>query len=168
MYSADRSSDRFYTDITFIIFCAIIVLILFVGSLTVFLIMIGAYKWLQKSTRDAEAVIDTTISPTVCHSVFEPELFELIGLGNYSKVYKVKVHDKEVAIKLFKNEKLVAKKTWNNEKKIYMTDRMTHPNILQHLDINLNMSIESYWLVFEYHPLGSIYDYLQVCPVIVH
>ncbi|VDL70824.1 unnamed protein product [Nippostrongylus brasiliensis] len=53
--------------------------------------------------------------------------------------------------------------SWNNEREIYETQMLNHENILQFVaaDIYSMDSFTQMILVTDYHPLGSLYDYLQ-------
>ncbi|KIH44324.1 hypothetical protein ANCDUO_25650 [Ancylostoma duodenale] len=53
--------------------------------------------------------------------------------------------------------------SWKNEREIYETQMLNHENILQFVaaDIFSMDSLTQMILVTDYHPLGSLYDYLQ-------
>lgn len=89
-----------------------------------------------------------------------PILDTVIGQGRFAKVYCAKMNDDQVAIKIFNNT-LQAKESWNREKEIY--SELQHPNILRFLDADRHMheGVDTFWLIFEYQPNGSLYDYLQ-------
>lgn len=95
-----------------------------------------------------------------------PVLDNVIGQGRFAKVYCTKFNGQQVAIKIFNNT-FQAKESWNREKEIYSTDELQHPNILRFLDAHrrMNEGIDAFWLIFEYQPNGSLYDYLQHCTV---
>lgn len=92
----------------------------------------------------------------------EPHILNTIGQGRFAKVCKAKRADEEVAIKIFNNT-LQAKDSWNHEKDIYMTEKLEHENILKFIDHEHHVEHGriTYWLIFDYHPFGSLYEYLQ-------
>ena len=65
-----------------------------------------------------------------------------------------------VAVKIFP---LADKQSWITEQEIYSLPALKHDNILSFIGAEKrgdNLSMEL-WLVTEYHPLGSLYDYLK-------
>ena len=65
-----------------------------------------------------------------------------------------------VAVKIFP---LADKQSWITEQEIYSLPALKHDNILRFIGAEKrgdSLSMEL-WLVTEYHPLGSLYDYLK-------
>nr|CAX73002.1 activin receptor IIA [Schistosoma japonicum] len=72
----------------------------------------------------------------------------------------------DVAIKIFTSTE---KRSWEAEVSLFNVPGLEHINILQYygadqVSVNNSMGEDrlEYWLVTEYHPLGSVYDYLHV------
>src|SRR6218665_990864 len=68
--------------------------------------------------------------------------------------------DKIVAVKVFNS---MDHASWKTEKEVYLLPQMKHPNILTFLgsDNKVEGITISLWLITEYHPLGSLFDYLK-------
>lgn len=69
-----------------------------------------------------------------------------------------------VAVKVFKLEN---RNSWQIEKDVYSLPQMKHNNILLYLGAERrNEGIDSeLWLITEYHPNGSLHDYLKTYTV---
>jgi bone morphogenetic protein receptor type-1B len=83
-----------------------------------------------------------------------------VARGRYGCVQRALFRTREVAVKtFFTNEE----ESWRNEKDIYETQMLNHENILQFVaaDICSVDSITQMLLITDYHPLGSLYDYLR-------
>ncbi|CAH8518793.1 unnamed protein product [Schistosoma turkestanicum] len=72
----------------------------------------------------------------------------------------------DVAIKIFTSTE---KRSWETEVALFNVSGLEHTNILQYygadqviVDNSIGEDKLEYWLVTEYHPLGSVYDYLHV------
>ena len=94
----------------------------------------------------------------------EPRLGRVIGQGRFATVYFAQLEDqKEVAIKIF-GESLQARQSWKKEKEVYSTPMLAHKNILRFHGFHKthHLGRDSYWLLFDYYPMGSLYNYLQV------
>ena len=81
--------------------------------------------------------------------------------GRFGAVWKAQMSQTEsVAVKIFP---LADKQSWITEQEIYSLPALKHDNILSFIGAEKrgdNLSMEL-WLVTEYHPLGSLYDYLK-------
>lgn len=114
-------------------------------------------------------------------------LIEKIAHGQFSSVWKARCKTEakqeeeksdeptpEYAVKIFANNQ---KSAWSNEKEIYNTLASTNPNILRYyasdifeLPVAENSDVVSttsslnyeYWIMTEYHPVGSLYDFLKL------
>ena len=88
------------------------------------------------------------------------ELLECVGKGRYGEVWRAKWLDDDVAVKRFFSHE---ESSWNRETEIFNTVMLRHENILRYLgsDITSFHSVTQFWLVTEYHSLGSLYDYLE-------
>ncbi|XP_067930500.1 bone morphogenetic protein receptor type-1B-like [Watersipora subatra] len=85
----------------------------------------------------------------------------LIGEGKYGKVYKCSHFTTEYAVKVFTSQHgLIG---WSQEKKIYAEVNLHHENLLGFLaaDVESCSSVIQYLIVTDYHPNGSLYDYLK-------
>ncbi|XGW29384.1 hypothetical protein V3C99_008866 [Haemonchus contortus] len=85
---------------------------------------------------------------------------KVIGKGRYGEVRLARFRGSLVAVKTFYTTE---EDSWNNEREIYETQMLNHENILQFVAADI-FSMDSFTqmiLVTDYHPLGSLYDYLQ-------
>ena len=109
----------------------------------------------------------------------ELELLNIIGQGRFARVHRAKQSGREIAVKIFSQ----ANASWDREKEIYSTPSFGHPSILgyhgdAHLDKDATtlmvggmsrhlchgedyLGRDTYWLIFDYHSNGSLYDFLQ-------
>ena len=87
-------------------------------------------------------------------------LKQRIGKGRYGEVYLGEWGGTFVAVKSFHS---MEEASWLREKQIYMLALIKHPNILVSMawDIRSVDSITQMIIVTDYHPNGSLYDYLQ-------
>lgn len=109
-------------------------------------------------------------------------LIEKISQGQFSSVWKGRCTNSKTAepsdeipeygVKVFGGQQ---KSAWSNEKDIYNTLSTTNPNILKYFCSDVHelpktqQSTNSffpfysneYWIMTEYHPNGSLYDYLK-------
>ncbi|KAJ1362436.1 hypothetical protein KIN20_021976 [Parelaphostrongylus tenuis] len=87
-------------------------------------------------------------------------LEKIIGKGRYGEVHIAKFRGSLVAVKTFYTTE---EDSWNNEREVYETQMLNHENILQYVaaDIFSMDSLTQMILVTDYHPHGSLYDYLQ-------
>ena len=92
------------------------------------------------------------------------ELQEVIGSGRYGQVYLGDHRDEHVAVKIFST---VDEESWKREKDIYSIVLIRHDNILGYIaaDMISNNGVTELWLITQYHPLGSLYDFLSVSDV---
>jgi len=90
------------------------------------------------------------------------ELHNTIGTGKYGQVYKGKMGEKWVAVKIFQ---LNGKGSYETETNIFALPLMNnHDNILKCLGVDQRkgQSLEAeFWLVTEYHAKGSLHDFLK-------
>ena len=88
-------------------------------------------------------------------------LRELIGTGRYGQVYVGDYRDDLVAVKIFST---VDEESFNREKEIYNIVSIRHDNVLGYIasDMISNNGVTELWLITQYHPLGSLYDFLSV------
>ncbi|CAH8564209.1 unnamed protein product [Heterobilharzia americana] len=93
------------------------------------------------------------------------------NLNSNSSQLSLDKHNKEidVAIKIFTSTE---KRSWETEVGLFNVPGLEHTNILKYYgadQVVVNNSIGEnkleYWLITEYHPLGSVYDYLHVYSV---
>ncbi|OQR72586.1 activin receptor type-2A-like [Tropilaelaps mercedesae] len=89
-------------------------------------------------------------------------LIECVAQGRFGTVWRGKYNGKEVAVKIFPaNEK----QSWEREKEVYRLPQMQHPNVLSFLGTgpktNVQTGLAEYWLLTEWHQLGSLHDFLR-------
>jgi serine/threonine protein kinase len=135
------------------IFVAIVVF----GLLTVlFCLYFSAYK--KRNQFPAVVHAARSLSPLL---TVEPQFIEVIHEGALASVHRARRGREEIVVKLFPDTP-ESKKCWNQEMNIYMTENLKHDNLLRFIDFAENIKEENtYWLLFDYHPLGSLYDYLH-------
>uniref|UniRef100_A0A1I7TVQ9 receptor protein serine/threonine kinase n=1 Tax=Caenorhabditis tropicalis TaxID=1561998 RepID=A0A1I7TVQ9_9PELO len=82
------------------------------------------------------------------------------GCGRFGTVHFGSFKDEMVAVKKFKD---IDDSAFTQELEIYESRMLRHPNILRYVGsdrVGTFQTIES-WLIIEYHPLGSLHDYLR-------
>ncbi|CAJ0932705.1 unnamed protein product, partial [Mesorhabditis belari] len=82
-----------------------------------------------------------------------------VGSGRFGEVKLGQWRGENVAVKIFCSRD---ESSWAREVEIYNTNWLRHANILQYIasdkkDTGLQMEL---WLITEYHPFGSLYDFL--------
>ncbi|XP_015926481.1 TGF-beta receptor type-1 isoform X2 [Parasteatoda tepidariorum] len=87
-------------------------------------------------------------------------LSECVGKGRYGEVWKGRYLGDTVAVKVFSSRD---EKSWFREVQIYQTVMLRHENILGFIaaDNKDNGTWTQLWLITEYHPNGSLFDYLS-------
>lgn len=83
-----------------------------------------------------------------------------IGSGRFGQVYIGEYQGDEMAVKKFASRDELS---WFRETEIYNTVLLRHDNILGFFasDIFSNNGVTELWLITQYHPHGSLYDYLN-------
>ena len=86
-------------------------------------------------------------------------LGERIGSGRFGQVFVGDYQGEKVAVKKFVSHD---DKSWFRETEIYNTVYLIHENILGFFasDMVSNNGATELWLITQYHPNGSLYDYL--------
>ena len=84
---------------------------------------------------------------------------EQVGNGRFGLVYVGMYQGDEMAVKKFASRD---EQSWVRETEIYNTVLLRHDNILGFFasDIFSNNGVTELWLITQYHPYGSLYDYL--------
>ncbi|XP_065584478.1 activin receptor type-1-like [Artemia franciscana] len=87
-------------------------------------------------------------------------LNECVGKGRYGEVWRGRWNGESVAVKIFFSKD---EASWNRETEVYSTILLRHENILGYIgsDVISRNSVTQLWLITHYHPLGSLYDYLN-------
>jgi len=90
------------------------------------------------------------------------DLLEIKARGRFGTVWKATMKSDDVAVKVFPNQD---KNSWITEQEIYKLPRMgNHSNILHFIGAEKHIfdhgKIE-FWLITQYHTLGSLCDYLK-------
>ena len=98
--------------------------------------------------------------PPSPHAPRPVKLTELRARGRFGAVWKAQLLEETVAVKIFP---LQDKQSWLAEQDIYKLPHMNHENILKYIAAerrgdNLNIEL---WLITEFHPNGSLCDYLK-------
>ena len=94
---------------------------------------------------------------TIARSI---KLGELIGSGRYGQVLLGDYQGETVAVKKFMS---IDGQSWQRETEVYTTNLLTHDSILRFIasDMISNNGATELWLITQYHPHGSLYDYLN-------
>ena len=97
------------------------------------------------------------IQRTVARSIL---LGEPIGSGRFGQVFIGEYLGEKVAVKKFASRD---EHSWFRETEIYNTVLLRHENILGFFasDMVSNNGVTELWLITQYHPNGSLYDYLS-------
>ena len=97
------------------------------------------------------------IQRTVARSI---RIGEAIGSGRYGQVFVGEYQGESVAVKKFASRDEMS---WFRETEIYNTVLLRHDNILGFFasDMISNNGVTELWLITQYHPFGSLYDYLN-------
>ncbi|XP_053205807.1 activin receptor type-2A-like [Panonychus citri] len=98
------------------------------------------------------------------------EMIEERSRGRFGAVWKARlpnengfIDEKWVAVKIFPSQE---KNSWLAEQQVFMLPKFEHENILPFLGFEkrendgVPFGVE-YWIISEYHELGSLYDYLK-------
>ncbi|XP_055949398.1 TGF-beta receptor type-1-like isoform X2 [Argiope bruennichi] len=87
-------------------------------------------------------------------------LVECVGKGRYGEVWKGSYYCDFCAVKIFSTRD---DKSWEREVEVYETVMLRHENILGFIaaDRKDNGTWTQLWLVTDYHPNGSLFDYLS-------
>ncbi|GFT67028.1 hypothetical protein NPIL_405422 [Nephila pilipes] len=90
------------------------------------------------------------------------DMIESIGRGRFGEVWKARLRDEYVAVKVFYTSE---EASWSRETDIYKTVLLRHENILGFVaaDIRGTGSYTQMLLITDYLELGSLHDYLKVC-----
>ena len=88
------------------------------------------------------------------------KLGDRIGSGRFGQVFVGDYRGEMVAVKKFVSHD---DKSWVRETEIYNTVYLIHDNILGFFasDMTSNNGATELWLITQYHPNGSLYDYLN-------
>ena len=88
------------------------------------------------------------------------KLGDRIGSGRFGQVFVGDYRGEMVAVKKFVSHD---DKSWARETEIYNTVYLIHDNILGFFasDMVSNNGVTELWLITQYHPNGSLYDYLN-------
>jgi len=151
----------------------IIVLIILVIAFVVVITLGVAYKLKQQKAETFEAIPtedpnglgksgDLELITNLKLQDTQIELHNTIGTGKYGQVYRGKMKDEWVAVKIFA---LNGKGSYETETNIFALPLMNnHENILKCLGVDQRkgQSLEAeFWLVTEYHAKGSLHDFLR-------
>lgn len=94
---------------------------------------------------------------SIAHDI---ELAEVVGRGYFGVVWRGDYKGEPVAVKIFS---ALAEPNWAREAEIYQTTLLRHKNILGFIatDKREDIGMTGCWLVTDYYPMGSLYDFLK-------
>ncbi|CAL8074539.1 unnamed protein product [Calicophoron daubneyi] len=112
---------------------------------------------LEETCSGSGSGVALLVQRTVARQV---HLEERIGEGRYGEVWRGVWHCDQVAAKIFSSRD---ERSWFRETEIYQTVMLRHANILGFIaaDNKDNGLSTELWLITEYHPLGSLFDFLH-------
>ncbi|TPP58824.1 Receptor protein serine/threonine kinase [Fasciola gigantica] len=112
---------------------------------------------LEESCSGSGSGVALLVQRTVARQV---QLEERIGEGRYGDVWRGVWQCDQVAAKIFSSRD---ERSWFRETEIYQTVMLRHANILGFIaaDNKDNGLATELWLITEYHPLGSLFDFLH-------
>jgi TGF-beta receptor type-1 len=86
-------------------------------------------------------------------------LIEVVGQGRFGEVWRGQWHGEDVAVKIFSSRE---EKSWQREVELYQTASLRHNHLLGFIAADNKDSglWTQLWLVTDFHPYGSLYDYL--------
>lgn len=120
--------------------------------------------WHQRSNRSKQELSPLAPSgpgySSNLHNVDNLKLCSMIGQGKYGTVWKGAINQQQVAVKLFPAQH---KQYFQNEKDIYLTNLMQHPNILDYYGCDERSTMDDnieYLLVLSLAPYGCLQDWL--------
>lgn len=97
-----------------------------------------------------------------CLVLRQIDLLEMKAHGRFGTVWKANMLTENVAVKVFPTQE---KQSWITEQEIYRLPRMNHANILHFIGAEKHIfpdgKTNEFWLISEYHNLGSLCDYLK-------
>lgn len=85
------------------------------------------------------------------------ELIGVVGKGRFGVVWHGEYKGRSVGVKIFSSN---GETLWIREKDIYNITLIRHKNILGFIAADMRWSDQSYWLVTDYYPLGSLRDFI--------
>lgn len=103
------------------------------------------------------------VGPTKLHVATISKQIRLgskIGAGRFGTVSRGDFKGEAVAVKIFRDADLLS---FDNEREIFETRMLRHPQILRFIGSDRvdKGLLHELWIVTEYHPLGSLHDFLQ-------
>lgn len=87
-------------------------------------------------------------------------LVRSVGKGRYGEVWQARWRGEDVAVKIFLSH---CESSWQRETEIYQTVLLRHESILGFIasDIIGSNQVTQMYLISDYHPYGSLYDFLR-------
>lgn len=87
-------------------------------------------------------------------------LIRSVGKGRYGEVWQARWRGEDVAVKIFLSH---CESSWQRETEIYQTVLLRHESVLGFIasDIIGSNQVTQMYLITDYHPYGSLYDFLR-------
>eukprot|EP00095_Tigriopus_kingsejongensis_P010316 maker-scaffold187_size272365-snap-gene-0.18 protein:Tk10316 transcript:maker-scaffold187_size272365-snap-gene-0.18-mRNA-1 annotation:"activin receptor type-2b-like" len=153
----DPSSSLGLTTVVLCVIIPVFVLILAVAAFCVYRQRLVAHAAASTlSPEDPHRGHNAPPSPKLLRQ--DVELLEIKARGRFGAVWKGRVNNDSVAVKIFP---LQDKSSWHAEQEIYNLPRMTHDNILEFIGIDKRVEQQEYWLMTKFHERGSLCDFLK-------
>lgn len=131
-------------------------------SLGIFAVASKYFYHQRKQIFNEVPTSEPEISVSAKNQIIRPiDLIEIKAHGRFGTVWKAKFKSEDVAVKVFPSQD---KQSWITEQEIYQLPRMNHANILHFIGAENHSFQDSkaeFWLITQYHPLGSLCDYLK-------
>lgn len=136
-------------------------LVIFFISICFFAKFVYKRKGIFKSHQQIPTMEPELSISSQCLALRPIELIEIKAHGRFGVVWKGKMKNEEVAVKVFPTQD---KNSWITEQEIYKLPRMSHPNVLRFIGAEKRIFQDNkteFWIITEYHPYGSLCDYLK-------
>lgn len=120
--------------------------------------MYGDVSSIREITNSSGAGVPLLVQRTIARQL---TMIKIIGGGRYGDVLLAKWRGDDVAVKIFKTTE---EASWKREHDVYNSVLLRHENLLGFIasDIRGTGGCTQMLLITEYHPRGSLYDYLRL------
>lgn len=152
----EENASKMDDTSTWMMACVIIVLIFVCCAVSRYIYRQRKQIFNELPTMEPEMSISSQ-----CLDIRPIDLLEIKAHGRFGTVWKGKMKAEDVAVKVFPTQD---KQSWITEQEIYKLPRMNHANILHFIGAEKHIFQDGkteFWLITQYHTLGSLCDYLK-------